>query len=397
MTGQFRLLVLARTISWFGSAVTLVALPIAVYQRTGDAGHTAALTAVESTPYLLLGLLAGAVADRWPRRPTMVVTGLVGAVAIGSVPLAQALGVLSTSQLYVAAFVAGSAMVFFDAAGFGLLPALVPREQLGHAVGRATGVATLITMAGPAAGGVLVAVLSAPYALLLDAASFVLAAALIALIREPAREPVRSQLRREIAEGLRFVWEHRLVRLLTLLGTGNSLAAGMVTGLLVATAVQRYGLAVDDRMIGVLYAGLGVGTLLATLALPRLTAASTAGIVALLGLGVQAVALTVWAAGRAPLLGLAALVVWQAAASTVILNGITLRHQVTPDALQGRVNTTARMLAWGGQPVGAAVAGGLVTVFGLVPTLVVAVGVLGGTWVAAFCSPLRAVSREACG
>ncbi|WP_181784948.1 MFS transporter, partial [Pseudonocardia pini] len=130
MTGQFRLLVLARTISWFGSAVTLVALPIAVYQRTGDAGHTAALTAVESTPYLLLGLLAGAVADRWPRRPTMVVTGLVAAAAVGSVPLAQALGVLSTPQLYVAAFVANSAMVFFDAAGFGLLPALVPREQL---------------------------------------------------------------------------------------------------------------------------------------------------------------------------------------------------------------------------------------------------------------------------
>ena len=84
----FRLMVLARTVAWFGTAVALVAFPLVIYRTTGSAAATALLTAVESAPYLLFGLFAGAVADRWRRRPTMVVTALAACAATASIPAA---------------------------------------------------------------------------------------------------------------------------------------------------------------------------------------------------------------------------------------------------------------------------------------------------------------------
>lgn len=389
-------MVLARTIAWFGSAVALVAFPLIVYRTTGSASATALLTAVESTPYLLFGLFAGAVADRWRRRPTMVVTAVVACTAVGSIPIANAVDTLSTTHLFVAAFVSAASMVFFDAAGFGLLPSLVPRERLADAVGQQTAMATAITMAGPALGGVLIAASSPFVALALNAAAFAVTAVLLVWVREPAPTPRKQQphLWRDIGQGLRFIRGHALVRLLTLIGTGNSVAGGITTGLLVVTAVERYGVDGQGRLLGLFFAALGVGTLISTALLPRLSRRFTAGTIAIAGLLVQACAITAWILATSPMLGLCALVVFQAAASTVIINGITVRHLVTPDQLQGRVNTTARMLAWGGQPIGAGIAGALVGPIGLLATLALAIGVIAINTVVAFLSPLRAVSKE---
>ncbi|MBM7413448.1 MULTISPECIES: MFS transporter [Nocardiaceae] len=393
---MFALMVTARTIAWFGSAVALVAFPLIVYRDTGSASATALLTAVETTPYLLFGLFAGAAADRWRRRPTMVITAVIACVAVASVPAADAVGTLSTPHLFVAAFAGATAMVFFDAAGFGLLPALVPRDRLADAVGRQTATATAITMAGPAVGGALVAAASPMAASILNAVTFAVAAVMLARVREPA-SPARStppDLWRDIAEGVRFIRRHPLVRLLTLIGTGNSVAGGIMTGLLVATAVQRYGVDEDGGQLGLFFTALGVGTLISTVLLPRLSRRVTAGTIAIAGLSVQAAAITVWILCTSSAPGLGALVVFQTASSTVILNGITVRHLVTPDHLQGRVNTTARMLAWGGQPIGAGLAGALVGPFGLVPTLASAVAVVAVGAVAAALSSLREVSAQ---
>lgn len=393
---RFRWFVLARTIAWFGSSVALIAFPLTIYRSTGSASSTALLTAVESVPYLVFGLFAGAVADRWRRRPTMVATALVAAVAMSSIPVADAGDALTTPHLFVAAFVSAAAMVFFDAAGFGLLPSLVPRERIADAVGRQTAVATAITMAGPAVGGVLIAATSPVAALALNAVTFALTALLLLFVHEPASRVHGRELHlvRDIGDGLKFVWTHRLVRLLTLLGTGNSIAGGVVTGLLVVTAVQRYGVDERGRLLGVFFAALGVGTLIATALLPTLTRRFTAGSIAIGGLILQAGAVSGWITASTPALGLLALVVFQAAASTVIVNGITVRHLVTPDEMQGRVNTTARMLAWGGQPVGAGLAGVLVGPLGLPATLGTSAVVLVGAALVAAASPLRRVSRE---
>ncbi|MBY3989975.1 MFS transporter [Rhodococcus fascians] len=392
----FRLMVLARTVAWFGTAVALVAFPLVIYRTTGSASATALLTAVESAPYLLFGLFAGAVADRWRRRPTMIFAALAASVATVSIPVAYWAATLTTTHVFVAAFVSAAAMVFFDAAGFGLLPSLVPRDRLADAVGQQTAMATAITMAGPALGGVLIAASSPFAALALNAATFSVTAILLLWVREPASVSREEQPRlwRDIGYGVRFILGHSLVRLLTLIGTGNSVAGGIMTGLLVVTAVQRYGVDEDGGELGLFFAALGVGTLISTAILPGLSRKFTAGTIAITGLLVQAGAIGAWILTTAPVLGICALVVFQAAASTVIINGITVRHLVTPDELQGRVNTTARMLAWGGQPIGAGIAGASVGPLGLLPTLALAVCVISANALFASLSSLRAVSAE---
>lgn len=389
-TPGFTALLLARAVSWTGSAVTLVALPLTLYRETGDVAAAALVTVAETVPYLLLGLLAGALADRWPRRRTMVCTSTAAGLLTAVIPVASAMGALSTPLLLTVALAVATCLVFFDAAGFGLLPAVVTRDRLAEANSLSTAVNTAITLLGPALGGMLVATVGPANALAVDAVSFGLAAVLLLRVNESTgthpgspgsngrtstgasssttgtRLPAApASLRADIAEGLRFLRHHRTIRAYTLLGTVNSLVGGAVTGLLVAFAVDRFGLSAGDARIGLCYTTLGVGTLVAALAVPRLSARSGFARTATVALGLGVVGLVGWSVAANLGLGLVFLGLWQFGSSTFILTGITVRMRLTPDALQGRVNTTARMLAWGGQPFGAALAGALVGATGL--------------------------------
>jgi predicted MFS family arabinose efflux permease len=393
-TPGFTALLLARTVSWTGSAITLVALPLALYRETGDVGAAALVTAAESAPYLLFGLLAGAFADRWPRRRTMVWTSTAAGLLTAVVPLASAAGALSTPLLLAVALAVATCLVFFDAAGFGLLPAIVARDRLAEANSLSTAVNTAITLLGPALGGVLVATVGPADALAVDAVSFGLAAVLLLRVTESTGTTKSASLRADIVEGLRFLRHHRTIRAYTLLGTVNSLVGGAVTGLLVAFAVDRFGLSGGDARIGLCYTTLGAGTLVAAMTAPRLGARLGFARTASVALGLGIVGLIGWslAAGLAP--GLVFLALWQYGSSTFILTGITVRMRLTPDVLQGRVNTTARMLAWGGQPFGAALAGTMVGVAGLSTPLLAGAALLTAATVVALVRERLTVSGE---
>lgn len=389
----FQRFMVARGVSWAGSAVTLVALPMLLYQRTGSPALTALLTTFEALPYLLFGLLAGALADRWSRRRIMVVTSVVDALVLLTVPIASALGVLSTPQLLVVAVLTATMAVFFDAASFGALPTIVPRAQLPAAQSASTAVSTVISLAGPALGGGLAAVAGAAEAMTVNAVTFALAAVVLARLPLASVRSVsaarRSTVRADILEGLRFIARHRLVRSLTLLGIGNSVTSGAVIGLLVVVCVERLGLPSTSSQIGLFYAVSGFGALLATVALPQLAKRLPVGWTTLFGLGANWLLLVAWTSSAAVVPALVALGLWQLTNTLVIINGITVRMQVTPDALQGRVNTTARMIAWGGQPLGAALGGVLAEAFGVrVALLVMGCGVL-VSFLAGFATPLR--------
>ncbi|MER7133530.1 MFS transporter [Streptosporangium saharense] len=348
----------ARITSWAGSSITLVALPVLLYQRTGDAGLTGLLTAMEAVPYLLLGLPAGALADRWDRRRTLTFTSLLSALLVASIPLAAALGLLTTPHLFVVAAATSSSFVFFDAAAFGALPALVGREGVARATGVLMTWSTLVSLVGPALAGVLVAATGAATAMGVDALSYVAAALLLARLPPARSEPrPRRDLRAEILDGVRYIRAHPVVGPLTFLGVGNSLAEGAVMGLLVVVAVERLGLGSADPAIGLLFAATAVGAMAAGLAVPRLRLRFGTPVISLTSLTAVGILLVVWALTEHLVAGLVVLAVWQAANSLVSLNGIIERQERTPDHLQGRVNTTARMIAWGGQPAGAALAG----------------------------------------
>ena len=297
----WRRYLLARGVSWTGSMLTLVALPLLVFQCTGSPALTAALTALEALPYLLLGLLAGALADRWDRRRLMVVTSLADAVILGSIPAAAVLGILHPVHLLLAATASATAAVFFDAASFAILPALVGRDRIAWATSSSISTYTVIGLAGPALGGTLAAILGPATAIGLDAVTFAAAALLLARLpaaRSSLARPdpaTRGRLRTDIIAGLRFIWRHPLIRSFTLLGVGNSITGGAVLGLIVVVAVRQVGLPDHDWRIGLFYAAACAGTLAANTALPRLARLVPIGWITLSGLAANWLALLAWA------------------------------------------------------------------------------------------------------
>jgi hypothetical protein len=363
-TPAFRLYLLSRAAAWIGASMTLVALPVLLYQRTGNAALTGLLAALEAVPYLLLGLPVGALADRWDRRRTMVVTGVLGATVLATVPLAVAVDLLTTPHVFAVGLAVATLFVFTDAAGFGALPEIVGRDRVAEATGALVTVSTVIGLLGPAAAGVLTAGLGAAVVLALDAAAALLAAVLLHRARWTPAPPPPSQpgsllvrTARDAAEGVRYIWRHPVVRSLTLLGVGNSISGGAVTGLLVVVGVRQLGLSDDDGRLGLLYAATAAGAVLIGLGTARIQQRLPTGTITLLALAVAWLGTVAWAFTTTLAVGLVVLAVWQAASTLAIVNGIVVRQAVTPARLQGRVNTTARMIAWGGAPLGAGVGG----------------------------------------
>ncbi|ADB33491.1 major facilitator superfamily MFS_1 [Kribbella flavida DSM 17836] len=358
----FVLFLLARTVAVVGSAITTVALPLLVFQVTSSPLVTSLVTAMQVAPYLLFGLIAGAMADRLPRRRLMLGCQAVSAAALLSVPVASWIGQLTAPHAVVVAAVVATSFVWFDASSFGALPALVGRSRVVPANSMIWTVTTLAGLGGPVVGGALVATVGAAPALSFDAASYVVAGALLALIGRSfdapdARTRSPETLRTGIREGLQFVRRQPVVRSLTLLGFGNSVTGGAVSALLVVFAVRDLGLSEQGSGIGVLVAVVAAGAFLAAVALRRLTDRVPIGWITIATLSTNPVALLLTAYAPSLPLAITPLLLWSFTSTLTILNGITARQLVTPLELQARVNTTARMLAWGGTPLGALAAG----------------------------------------
>ena len=387
----FRRYFAAHAVSVVGTAVTLVALPLAVYQRTGSAGLTAALTAIEVLPYLLFGLVAGALSDRVDRRAMMVRADLVAAATLVSIPVASVLGVLTTGHLMAVAFVVATCFVWFDAANFGALPTLVGRDRVVRAIGALWTFDSVALIAGPALGGLLATATSPATALGLDAATYLVSAGLLARLAgiatvapdpsnpaDPAEADApdgspRASLTADVRDGLRYLWGHPTIRALTISGAGHSISFGAVLGLTVPYAVERLGLADDDWRIGVLIASGAVGSLAAALLVPRLGGGEPAprwNAYAQVGAGCVMVAIALTTSFP---VALVLWPLWQLCVQVAILNGISFRQRHVPDQLLGRVNVVARMVAWGGQPFGAALGGLAAAAFGLRPALLLLV------------------------
>src|ERR671935_1242601 len=174
----------AQTVSQFGTTVSQVALPlVAVLVLDASAFQVAALGTVEFLPFLLFTLPAGVWVDRLPRRPILVVADLGRACALGSIPLAAAIGHLTLTQLYVAGFVTGTLTVFFDVSYQSYLPSLVERPELVEGNAKLEVSRSAAQIGGPGIGGLLVRAFTAPYAVLADAVSYLGSALFIFAIR----------------------------------------------------------------------------------------------------------------------------------------------------------------------------------------------------------------------
>lgn len=360
----------AQTISTFGSQVTSLALPLAaILVLKASTFEVAALAFMNSLPLILFALPAGVWVDRLPRKPVMVIADLGRALVLGSVPLAYVFDALTLAQLYVVAFVAGTLTAFFDVAYQSFLPALVKRESLGEANARLEISRSGAQVVGPSLAGLLVAAITAPYAILADALSFVGSASFLARIRRGVPEKRATggpaSMRQELREGLRFVLRHPILRPnLTYTGTANIFNA-IVFAVLLLYAVRE--LHISTAKVGLLFSGASVGSLVAASFAPRIQRRVGVGRTMLVA------AFSGWALIVMPfahgILKIPMLVVplslWSFGAVVYNVSSVSLSQAVTPDRLMARMNASRRLVAWGTLPPATLLGGLLGTYFGL--------------------------------
>jgi len=362
---DFRRYWLARALSITGSMVTAIALPVLVYRLTGSTVLTAMVTALEAAPYLLTGLFAGALADRWNRRRTMVTSDLVNAVLVGSIPVAHLLGVLTVLQVLVVASTVQGVYTFFDGANFGALPVLVGRARVAQANSAVYTASSLIELLVPPLTGLLLAVLNPASLLALDALSFVASALAVRGIvramseRRDEQQPLRPRVVfADIAEGLRYLVRHPGVRTMTIVGSLQSFGGGGFMALIVVWCDRVLHVGTSGLRFGLVWGVWGIGGLIAALALPRLLKRYPPSAITLYALPVSALLGVITPLAPGWITAAIALLVWGSAYMLVIVNAVSYRQQVTPERLLGRVNTAGRMLSWGvGWTFGAVVGG----------------------------------------
>ncbi len=399
---DFQRYLAARGLSVFGTIVTLIALPVLVYRLTDSASLTALVAALEATPYLLFGLLAGALGDRWDRRRVMVSADLLAGVVVATVPVAHWLDVLTVPHLLAVAFLSPALGVFFDGATFGALPTLVGRERIAQANSYVWSLQGGAEVLVPGLVGVALAVLHPATLLLVDAVSFVVSAALVAAIRgrfQEDRQPAPFTMRRigaEIGEGMRYLMQHAGIRSMTIVGFAQCLAGGGFVALMVVWADRQLGIGTEGLRFGIVYGSWAVGGIIASLMLPRiLRRGVTAARITLLALPVSAVIGVITPLWTAWWAGALSLFAWSLFYTTVVVNSISYRQQVTPEHLLGRVNTAGRMLSWGlGWTGGAFLAGALAGGLGVRNTMLVMTAVSFVGVAVAWTSPLRVAVVE---
>ncbi|HXW46202.1 MAG TPA: MFS transporter [Streptosporangiaceae bacterium] len=399
---DFRRLFAGNSISVLGSSVTSVALPLtAVLYLHASASEMGLLGAAALLPYLALSLPAGVWVDLFPYKRVLVTTDLVQVLLLGSIPVLAAAGLLRLWQLYVVGLLAGSANLLEMVATQSFTPVLVPKRQLLPANSALMLTNAVSGTTGTAMAGFLVAALTAPIAIAVDAASFLLSGICKIRIRT-VQPPVRSRregrqrLHAEILDGLRAVFGQPLMRSLTTAATLGALAGQMQNVILILFLVRHVRL--PTGLVGITVAAGGLAAVGGSLIVTAVTRRVGPGRTCILGMSIQSTAgLVLAVAPRMLPAAIAVVIVAQILRGTgpslYGVNQQTLRQTLMPASMLARANASWRFLVFGTQVFGALLGGYLGSVLGLQLTLVVGSAVMFlGTSVAVL-SPLRSLRK----
>lgn len=377
----FRRLWWAGAIDNLGDGAFAAAVPLLAVSLTHDPRLVSVVSAATYVPWLLFSLPVGALVDRRDRVSLMWRSQVAQAVLVAVIAVLAGWHLIGVPVLALLAFALGAGEVMFGNAAQAVLPEIVPEPLLHSANGRQY-VATTVAQrfVGPPLGSLLFGLAVAlPFGI--DAATFAISAALLATLpRRPQQPRTHPPLRQAIAEGLRWLLAHRLLRGLALLVAANNFANAMGTATLVLLATQTLGLSATGY--GLLLAGGAVGGVIGGLVnarvvrrlgeLPALVSvlAAMVAIYAGLGLAPDAVVLGVLMAGN----GFGA-TVWNVVT-------VSLRQRIVPRDLLGRVNSVYRLLAWGLIPVGSLAGGFVAHLLGLRAPYLTAAALRGAALVA---------------
>ncbi len=341
---------LGSTVSAFGDYFTSLAIQVMVVTTlAGSAADVGLVNGARWLPYMVFGLVAGAVVDRLRRRPVMIGADLVRAALLLVVPTLALTGSLSIWALAGFMAIFGLASLFGDSATQAFTPRLVPRAMLTQAHARIDQSAAVAQTSGPALAGGVVSLVSAPWAVIVDDVSYLFSAVMLARIRldepKPSAAP-RASLLREVREGLTYVYRHRTLAPLAIGTHGWFICNGAAGAMFVPFVLNTLGLPAIG--VGLALSAAGVGGLAGSLVATRLGRRFGVGRVMVgcqvltgLAFAIVAAAPTNWLAWVCLGLGQFA---FGLSAGAENANTLGYRQAVTPDAMQGRMNATMRSM-----------------------------------------------------
>lgn len=358
---DFKVLLTSQGISSLGDAVSFTALPLLVLALTGSGFAMGIVGAVQTLPDLVFGMVAGALADRSDRKRMMFLADLGRAVLTALIPISIALGGPTMAVILLVAAPLSVLRSLFLASYTASVPAVVGRTQIGRANSYFEAIYSVGFMVGPAIAGVLASTIGPGPTLAIDAVSFAFSAIGLLLVRRDLRAPVdrpRGPLLSEIREGIDYIARDPTLRSAILFwGAVSILTAPLVSAL--AVHITR-DLGYPPSILGLVLTAYGVGTVVGALVSAR---TGTRGSVAPFLLGgtlVTAAALIVLAVTPEVPVMVVVSIASGIAQSMVLLTYLTLRTVYSPDALMGRIGSTARTISLGLQPIGLLVGGALI-------------------------------------
>jgi MFS family permease len=356
---DFQIVLGGQAVSALGDAITLTAMPLLVLALTGSGALMGVVGALQLVPDLVLGLPAGALADRMDRRRLMMWSDAGRAALTALIPLSSWFGSSTITVIVVLAIPVNVLRVLSDAAFTSAIPGLVGRDQLGKANGYMEATLSVPFVIGPAVAGVLIATIGAASTIAIDAATFAVSAASLTLVRRTLRAErpaAMPNVLADITEGIRFVWRRLVLRL----------SIAFWTAIMVGTAalIPALGYYVTiDRNLGAEIFGFAgstwsVGYLAGSLIAARLGPERVGRRMIVAGVAIGVSLITIASADAPPVYVVVPVVIGFSLA-IVTVSYVTLRASNTPDELLGRVGSSARALSLGLTPLGL-LAGGAV-------------------------------------
>lgn len=391
---DFRRLWIGETGSQFGEMITVTAAPLlAALVLAATPFQMGLLNAADTAAFLLIGLPAGVWVDRMRRRPVMITADLVRVVLLASVPIAWWLHLLTLTQLILVGLLAGGCSVFFDVAYQSYLPSVISRDQLVDGNAKLQATASVAQVSGPALGGGLTQLFGGANAMGVNALTYVWSVLCLARIRTPEPEvdrPPDRNLRREIGEGLKFVFGNRsLVAIVSTTGSSN-LCGGIVSAVGVLVLIRQAH--ASAGVVGLLLTTGGIGGVIGAVLAGRISARfGQARTIWLSLLVTQPFCLLLPLVGPGALLTLYGIGWVCYGFGGVVYNvaQVSFRQAICPDRLLGRMNASVRFLVWGTIPLGSLLGGVLGQTIGIRATLWVgAIGLVLSS-LPAVLSPLR--------
>jgi len=346
-----------QVVSTLGSAGATIIYPLLILALTESPEAAGLAGALRTLPYLALSLPVGALIDRWDRKAVMIRCDAGRALAVASIPAAIAFDALTVAQIYAVTLIEGSLFVFFNIAEVAALPRVVPAAQLPEATAYNEAGYGIAHIVGPPMGTVLYQAFGRAVPFIADALTYCVSIASLLRVKAPFRVetvPQKRDLRHEVAEGLRWLWRNPLIRYMALLTGGLNVINAAMPLLMIVLAK---GLGASDAQVGVIFGCAGAGGILGSLVGGRVQRRFSFGQVIIGCMTVEALLFPLYAV-MPSYVGLGAVAcLYYFVAPLYNVVQFSYRIALIPDRLQGRVNSTFRLVAFGFMPLGAALCG----------------------------------------